>query len=78
MFQLESTEELSLMTLKSDGKLWFQIWNEEFGEFSRNHSKSKVQKFYFDGYFYPKYMKFELKNAEQLSSMTLDSDAKFE
>ena len=64
------------MTLKSDGKLWFQIWNEEFGDFSRNHSK--VQKFYFDGYFYPKYMKFELKNAVELPSMTLASDAKFE
>ena len=43
------------MTLKSDEKFkrktdfWFQIWHEEFGEFSPNHSK--VWKFHFDGLF---------------------------
>ena len=43
-FQLKNTEQLSLMTLKSDAKfkeklLWFKIWHEEFGEFPTNHSK---------------------------------------
>ena len=32
--------------------MWFQIWHEEFGEFSPNHSK--VQKFHFDGLFLSK------------------------
>ena len=32
--------------------LWFQIWHEEFGEFSPNHSK--VQKFYSHGLFLSK------------------------
>ena len=30
------------------------------------------------GYFSPKYMRFELKNTEDLSLMALNSDAKFE
>ena len=38
----------------------------------------KSQNFISMGYFCPKYMKFELKNTEELSFMTLKSDAKFE
>ena len=38
----------------------------------------KFQNFTSMGYFCPKYMRFELKNTEELSFMTLNSDAKFE
>ena len=53
------------MTMKSEekfkekNKLWFQIWHEEFGEFSPNTQKSK--NFTSMDYFCPKYMRFELK-----------------
>ena len=67
------------MTLKSDTTLkktdlQFQIWHEEFCEFSPNHSK--VPKFHFDGLFLSNkiYMRFELKNTEELSFMTLNSE----
>ena len=40
--------------------LWFQIWHEEFGEFSPNHTK--VWKFIFKmDSFFPKYTRFELQ-----------------
>ena len=55
--------------------LWFQMWHKKCCEFSPNHSK--VQKYYFHGYFCPKYLRFELKDTEQLSFMTLNSDTKF-
>ena len=60
-FSYKSTEELSLMTLKSDAKvkrktdLWFQIWHEEFDEFSPDHSK--VWKIFFNGLFLSKVYK---------------------
>ena len=38
----------------------------------------KSENFILMGYFCPKYMRFELKNTEELSFMTLNSDAKFE
>ena len=38
----------------------------------------KFQNFTSMGYFCPKYMRFELKYTEELSFMTLNSDAKFE
>ena len=56
--------------------LWFQRWHEEFGEFSPNHSKSEFVTSM--GYFCARYMRFELKKTEELSFMTLNSDAKFE
>ena len=37
----------------------FQVWHEEFGEISPNHSK--VWKVLFDGLFFPKYTRFELQ-----------------
>ena len=56
---------------------WFQKLHEEFGEFLSNHSK--VQKFHFDGLFLSKvYHISAKKNREDLSFMTLNSDAKFE
>ena len=54
----------------------FQIWHEEFGQFSPNHSK--VQKIHFDGLFCPKYKRFELKKNTEKLNMTLKSEAKFE
>ena len=62
----KSTEELSLMTLKSDAKFKenrFQIWHEEFGEFSPNHSKS--ENFTSVGSFYSKYIRFQLKKIQR-------------
>ena len=56
------------MILKSDAR--------EFGELSPNHSK--VCKFHFDWLFLSKVLRFEIKNTEELSFMTLNSDAKFE
>ena len=38
----------------------------------------KFQNFISMRYFCPKYMRFELKHMEELSFMTLNSDAKFE
>ena len=51
------TEEWCKISRKTDS--CFQIWHEEFGEYSPNHSK--VRKFLFNGLFYTKYMRFELK-----------------
>ena len=45
-----TTEEWSKVWRKTN--LWFQIWHEEFDEFSPNHSK--VWKFHFDGLFLSK------------------------
>ena len=56
------------MILKSDAR--------EFGELSPNHSK--VCKFHFDGLFLSKVLRFEIKNTEELSFMTLNSDVKLE
>ena len=39
-------------TMQSLKKNWLQIWHEEFGKFSPNHSK--VWKFHFDGLFLSK------------------------
>ena len=44
------TEEWCKVKRKTD--LWFQVWHEEFCEFSPDHSK--VQKFHFDGPFLSK------------------------
>ena len=47
-----------------------------FGEFSPNHSE--VQNFTLMGYFCPNYIWFELKNTEELSFITVNSETKFE
>ena len=42
------------------------------------HPNTQSKNFISMGYFCPKYMRFELKNTEELSFLTLSSDAKFE
>ena len=70
------------MTLKSDGKFKekltysFKYDMRNFVDFHQTTQKSK--NFTSMGSFCPKYMRFELKNTEELSFMTLNSDAEFE
>ena len=70
------------MTLKSDVKFkekvncGFKYDMKDLVDFHLTTQKSK--RFTSMGYFNPKYMRFELKNTEELSFMTLNSDAKFE
>ena len=70
------------MTMKSDAKfeekltLGFKNDMKNLVNFYPTTQKSK--NFTSMGYFCPKYMSFELKNTEELSFMTLNSDAKFE
>ena len=70
------------MTLKSDGKFkekltyGFKYDMRNFVNFHPTTQKSK--NFTSMGSFCPKYMRFELKNTEELSFMTLNSDAEFE
>ena len=69
------------MTLKSDAKFkekltcGFKYDMRNLVNFHPTTQKSK--NFTSMGYFCPKYMSFELKNTEELSFMTLNSDAKF-
>ena len=67
-FSWRITEDVSLITLKSDAKFkekltWFQIRYEEFGEFSPNCSK--VQKFHFDGLFLCKVYEVSAKEIQK-------------
>ena len=70
------------MKLKTDAKFKekmtcgfkYDMWN--LVAFNATTQKSK--NFTSMGYFCPKYIRFELKNTEELSFMTLSSDAKFE
>ena len=56
--------------------LSFQDWHKEFDKFRPDHSKvSKI--FTLMSSFWAKYILVELKNREELSFMTLKSDAKF-
>ena len=80
--EIESLKFGTLMGSFCQNNIRFQLkkyrrWHEEFYEFSLNHTK--VQKFHFHGQFLSKiYMRFDLKNTEELSFMTLNSDEKFE
>ena len=70
------------MTLKSDAKFKEKL-NCGFKQDMRNMvnfhpTTQKKENFTSIDYFCPKYMRFELKNTEELSFMTLNSDAKFE
>ena len=70
------------MTLKSDAKFKEKL-NCGFKQDMRNlvnfhPTTQKTENFTSIDYFCPKYMKFELKNTEELSFMTLNIDAKFE
>ena len=70
------------MTMKGDAKFnekltcGFKYDMKDLVNFHPTTQKSK--NFTSMGYFCPKYMRFELKNTEELSFMTLNSDAKFE
>ena len=69
------------MTLECDGKFkekltyGFKYDMRNFVNFHPTTQKSK--NFTSMGSFCPKYMRFELKNTEESSFMTLSSDAKF-
>ena len=70
------------MTLKSDAKFkekltcGFKYDMRNFVDFHPTTQKS--ENFTLIGYFCLEYMRFELKSTEELSFMTLNSDAKFE
>ena len=70
------------MTLKSDAKFKEKLtygFKYDMRNFVNFHpTTQKFKNFTSMGYFCPKYMRFELKNTEELSSMTLNSEAKFE
>ena len=69
------------MTLKSDAKFEGRVTRglkcnmRNLVSFHPTTQKSKS--FTLMGYFCPKYMRFELKNTEEFSFMTINSDAKF-
>ena len=71
-----------LMTLNSDAKFKekltcrFKYDPKDFVNFLPTTQKSK--NFILMGYFCSKYTRFELKNTEELSFMTRNSDQKFE
>ena len=57
--------------------MWFQIWHEEFGKFSSNHSN--VQKFHSNGLVLSKIYEVWAKKIQRSASvMVLNSDGKFE
>ena len=70
------------MTLKSDAKFkekltrGFKYDMRNLVKFHPTTEKSEI--FTSIGSFCPKYIKFELKNTEELPFMTLNCDAKFE
>ena len=70
------------MTLKShakfEEKLILGSKNDMRNLVNFHPTTQKSKNFTSMGYFCPKYMRFELKNTEELSFMTLNSDAKFE
>ena len=70
------------MTPKSDakfkGKLTCDFKYDMRNLVNFHPTTQKSENFTSMGYFYPKSMRFELKNTEDLSFMTLSSDAKFE
>ena len=70
------------MTLNSDAKFKEKLIcssKYDIRNLMDFHATSqKPENFTLMGYFCPKYMSFELKNTEELSFMTLNSDAKFE
>ena len=71
------------MTLKCDAKFKKKLacgFKYDMMNLVNFHpSTQKSENFISIGYFWPKYMWFELKkNTEELSFMTLNSDAKFE
>ena len=80
-FYYRSTEDLSPMTLTSDAKFKERLtcgFKYDMRNLVNFHqSTQKSEKFTSMGYFCPKY-EVELNNTEELSFMTLKTDAKFE
>ena len=80
-FYYRSTEDLSPMTLTSDAKFKEKLtcgFKYDMRNLVNFHqSTQKSEKFTSMGYFCPKY-EVELNNTEELSFMTLKTDAKFE
>ena len=77
----KNKEELSLMTLKGGAKCKWKLTcglknDKEFCYFSCE--QLKVWKFALDGFLLSKTWSFRWKSTEELSLMTLESDAKFE
>ena len=70
------------MTLKSDAKFKEKLtcgFKYDMRNLVNFHPTTQTsENFTSMGYFCPKYIRFELKNTEELSFMTLSSDAKFE
>ena len=66
------------MTLKSDGKFKEKLTYGFKYDGNFHPTTQKSRNFTSMGSFCPKYMRFELKNTEELSFMTLNSDAEFE
>ena len=67
---LKSTEELCVMTMKNDAKIWrgidlsFQNWHEEFKRFLSEHLKVS-KRFILMSSFWAKYILFELKKVQR-------------
>ena len=70
------------MTLKSNAKFKEKLtcgFKYDIRNLLNFHpTTQKPENFTPMGYFCPKYMRFQLKDTEELSLMTLSSDAKFE
>ena len=70
------------MTLNRDAKfkekLIFGFQHDKRNLVNFNPATQKTENFTSMGSFYPKYIRFELKNTEKLPFMTLNNDSKFE
>ena len=82
LFELKTYRGVIFHKTEEGYKIWggidlsFQDWHKEFDKFWPEHSKvSKI--FTLIGSFWTEYILFEVKIREELSFMTLKSDAKF-
>ena len=83
LFELKKYRGVIFHETKEGYKIWrgidlpFPNWHKEFDKFWPEHQKgSKI--FTLMGYFWTKYILFELKKYRRIIFMTLKSDAKFE
>ena len=80
-FQLKSKEELSLKTLKSDAKFKEKLtrgFKYDNNLVNFNTTTQMSENFFSMGSFFQSIQSLSCKNTEELSFMTLNSDAKFE
>ena len=77
-FQLKKVQKSYLSWTKFKGKVTCSFTYDMKNFVNFHPTTHKFQNFISMCYFCPKYMRFELKNTEELSFMTLNSDAKFE